>query len=176
MRSLTGPHPDATVPVVDDVLPENGRRSRGTYEQTLRRMKAAHHSGCLFSRPTSVIPDIAVRFDDAGTLQGCFTPTEEQQGYNGRMHGGVIAALADAAMAQCLMGHGIDGYTIDLSVKYRKPVMLHTPTQIISLITGTALGGMLYEMKCDFFQQRMLVAGATGRFYRDKAVGKERSD
>ena len=147
----------------------SGQR-RDEYERTLSRMKQEHHTDCLFNRPTSVIPDLPVRFDETGALHGDFTATELQQGYTGRMHGGVVAALADASMAQCLMGHGICGYTTHLSVKYRKPVMLHTPTKLIARITGTALGGSLYEMKCEFYQHRMLVAGASGRFYRDGNV------
>jgi acyl-coenzyme A thioesterase PaaI-like protein len=137
------------------------------YERTLFRMKRTHHTGCLFNRPTSAIPELPVRFDDDGILHGEFIATELQQGYDGRLHGGVIAALSDASMAQCLMGHGICGYTVDLSVKYRKPVRLHMPTSLAARIMGTALRGSLYEMKCEFFQHRLLVAGATGRFYRE---------
>jgi acyl-coenzyme A thioesterase PaaI-like protein len=131
-------------------------------------MKTAHHAGCVFNRQSSVLPDVPVYFDDAGALHGAFTATESQQGYNGRMHGGMVAALIDASMAQCLMGHGISGYTVNLSVKYRQPVTLHQTTQIITRITGTAIGGSVYEMKCDLFQGRNRVAGATGRFFREK--------
>ena len=138
------------------------------YERMLRRMKADHHTGCVFNRQSSVLPDVPVHFDDAGALHGEFTATELQQGYNGRMHGGVVAALIDASMAQCLMGHGVSGYTVSLTVKYRRPVALHRPTRISTRITGTAIGGSVYEMKCDLYQGRIRVAGATGRFYRER--------
>ncbi|MBN1758047.1 MAG: PaaI family thioesterase [Chitinispirillaceae bacterium] len=167
MRSLTADSlPEDTFAV--EKRSAGPSRDRAKYDRMLLQMKRTHHIGCLFNRSTSVIPDIPVRFDDTGTLHSEFTATEEQQGYDGRMHGGVVAALIDASMAQCLMGHGVCGYTVDLTVKYRQPVMLHKPTRIAVRITGTALGDCIYEMKCELHQGRVLVAGANGRFYRKK--------
>ena len=140
-------------------------KRRDGYERMLGELKKQHHEACVFNRQTSVIPDLPVWFDRAGVLHGTFTATELQQGYRGRMHGGVAAAIIDAAMAQCLMGHGICGYTVELSVKYRKPVLLHMPSRVRAWITGTSIG-CLYEMKCEIHQGHTRVVGASGRFYR----------
>jgi acyl-coenzyme A thioesterase PaaI-like protein len=40
------------------------------------------------------------------------------------VHGGVLAAIIDSSMAQCLMGHEVVAYTAELSIKYRKPVLI----------------------------------------------------
>ena len=44
------------------------------------------------------------------------------QGYDGILHGGVVAALLDAAMTHCLFHHGVVGLTAELRVRYLKPV------------------------------------------------------
>ena len=72
----------------------------------------------------SIVPGLRFRFADSGVLHGQFNCSDFQQAM---IHWvmGVIAAIIDASMAQCLMGHGIVGYTVDLTVKYRKPVIIN---------------------------------------------------
>ncbi len=137
------------------------------YEGNLKRLREIHHSQCLFNRQPSIVPGLKFAFDDAGTLQGEFNGNEFQQGYDEMVHGGVVAAIIDASMAQCLMGHGVVGYTANLSVKYRKPVMIQTKTTLTTSITAVNCG-LLYSMKCEIVQNRNLVVQATGRFFKVK--------
>jgi acyl-coenzyme A thioesterase PaaI-like protein len=83
------------------------------------------------------------------------------------VHGGIIAAIIDASMAQCLMGHGIAGVTIELTVKYRKPVLIHKKTDITTRIESVNCG-VLHSLKCDIVQNHNLVVQGTGRFYIKK--------
>jgi len=133
-------------------------------ELNRRRLRDIYHSGCLFN---CHIPWLNFHFDDSGILHGVFTCNESGQGYDNMVHGGVIAAIIDASMAQCLMGHGIVGYTTDLSIKYRKPVLIDTKTELKTSIEEVNIG-VLYSMKCEILQSRKLVAHATGRFYKTK--------
>jgi acyl-coenzyme A thioesterase PaaI-like protein len=87
------------------------------------------------------------------------------QGYDGMAHGGILSAIIDASMAQCLMGHGVVGYTTDLSIKYRKPVLIDKPVALTTSITDIGIG-CLYCLKSEIIQGRNLVAQATGRFYK----------
>ena len=100
------------------------------FHNNLERLKRIHHSYCIFNRHSPFIPELQCSFDDEGVLHGAFTCTEKYQGYNGRVHGGAIAAIIDASMTQCLMGHGVVGYTADLSVKYRNPVITECAASI----------------------------------------------
>lgn len=91
------------------------------YEKTCETMKRRFHSECLF-RENRPGPELRTSFGDDGTLRGEFDCRHEYQGYDGRVHGGVLAAVLDAGMAQCLLGHGIVAYTARSTIRYLKPV------------------------------------------------------
>jgi uncharacterized protein (TIGR00369 family) len=59
--------------------------------------------------------------DDAGKARARFLPARRHQGWQGVLHGGIIAALLDEAMAQCAKRTGRDAVTASLSIRYRKP-------------------------------------------------------
>lgn len=62
-----------------------------------------------------------------GDLIARFNPAEEHQGYPGRLHGGVSAAILDETIARTGMNHdknGVWGVTLEFSMKFRKPVPL----------------------------------------------------
>jgi acyl-coenzyme A thioesterase PaaI-like protein len=137
------------------------------YEENLERLRDIHHSQCMFNRKPSIIPGLRFWFADSGVLQGQFTCSEFQQGYDTMVHGGVIAAIIDSSMAQCLMGHGIVGYTVDLAVKYRKPVMINQLATLTTEITDVNCN-VLYSMKCRIVQKHNLLVHAIGKFYKVK--------
>ena len=159
--------PSATAP--DKAAVCSTRHSGGSawYEENLRRLRDTHHSKCLFNRKPSIVPGLCFSFNNSGVLLGEFTCNGHQQGYDEMVHGGVIGAIVDASMAQCLMGHGVVGYTADLSIKYRKPVMIDTRTTLEASIAAVNCG-LLYSMKCEIFQGRNRVVQATGRFCKVK--------
>ena len=51
-----------------------------------------------------------------------FTPTPWHQGYEGLIHGGIIATLLDEAMAHALLAQGIQGVTARLAVRFIAPL------------------------------------------------------
>ena len=81
------------------------------------------HAGCLLcgeDNPWSV--GLRFRATDDGAVVAEFAGHPGLQGYEGLLHGGVIAALLDAAMTHCLFHHGVVGLTGELSVRYLHPV------------------------------------------------------
>lgn len=136
------------------------------YECRLKKLRAAHHSECVFNRKPSIVPGLQFSFDDAGVLHGTFSCNGYQQGYDQMVHGGVIAAVIDASMAQCLMGHGIVGYTADLSIKYRKPVKIHTVSTLVTSIAEVKCN-LLYTLNCIISQEEICVK-ANGKFFKVK--------
>jgi len=61
-----------------------------------------------------------------GDLAGVFTPREENQGYPGRLHGGIASTILDETIGRAINMTDPDawGVTIELTVRYRKPVPL----------------------------------------------------
>ncbi len=57
-----------------------------------------------------------------GIARARFLPRREHQGWSGVAHGGILSALLDEAMAQCLRGRGIAAMTIRLEVRFRAPL------------------------------------------------------
>jgi uncharacterized protein (TIGR00369 family) len=75
---------------------------------------------------------------DDGTIQAKFTGREHHQSYPGRMHGGVITAALDETIGRAIMmryGDTIWGVTVELNVRFLKPVPLDTPLTIVGRIT-----------------------------------------
>lgn len=75
---------------------------------------------------------------DDGTILGKFTGKDHHQSYPGRMHGGVITAALDETIGRAIMaqyGEAIWGVTVELNVRFLKPVPLDTPLTIIGRIT-----------------------------------------
>jgi uncharacterized protein (TIGR00369 family) len=64
-----------------------------------------------------------------GTVLARFCAAEEHQGYPGRVHGGVITAILDEAMARAIMvkeGDLVCGITVQITVRFSRPVPLET--------------------------------------------------
>jgi uncharacterized protein (TIGR00369 family) len=59
--------------------------------------------------------------DGTGRAHARFLPSRGHQGWQGVLHGGIIAALLDEAMAQCAKRTGRDAVTASLSIRYRAP-------------------------------------------------------
>ena len=45
------------------------------------------------------------------------------QGYQDRLHGGIISMLFDATMTHCLFAHGVTGVTATLNIRFLRPVI-----------------------------------------------------
>lgn len=149
-----------------DTLSSQPTPDKSWFEQNLVKLQAHHHSHCCFQKKKP-IDELRFSFDDKGTLFGLFTCTDEHQGYDNRVHGGLIAAIVDASMAQCLMGHGIAGYTTNLSITYRNPILINKPATIETSITSNHRG-LLFLMQCEIFQDHTRAIHATGRFFKVK--------
>jgi acyl-coenzyme A thioesterase PaaI-like protein len=83
-----------------------------------------------------------------------YTPCAYQQGYPGRMHGGVVSTLIDEAMGWAVYHAREWGATARLSVRYRHPVALEQTLRIEAWITKNR--GRLMELRAE-------VLGGDGR-------------
>jgi acyl-coenzyme A thioesterase PaaI-like protein len=70
-------------------------------------------------------------------LVALFTPAEEHQSYPGRLHGGIASAILDETIGRAILNRYEEemwGVTIDLSVKFKKPVPLNEELKVIGRI------------------------------------------
>ena len=134
------------------------------FKRTREELRRCFHSRCIFNG-NPIARGLNLVFADDGSLNAVFICGKQHQGYDGKVHGGVIAAIIDASMAQCLMGHGMVGYTTDLAIRYRKPLAVGKRARLKTVITKTEAKGLLVSLKTDIEQNRLNAIRATGRFY-----------
>ena len=71
-------------------------------------------------------------------LLAIFKPKEEHQSYPGRLHGGIISTILDETMGRAIMIQSegdIWGVTVDLQIRFKKPVPLHEELRVLGRIT-----------------------------------------
>ena len=65
-----------------------------------------------------------------GSIEGAFAGGKVYEGYPGLLHGGVVAALLDGTMTNCLFAKGKQAVTAELHVRYRHPVALQSQVTV----------------------------------------------
>ncbi len=60
-----------------------------------------------------------------------YVPKDEYQGYPGVLHGGIACALLDEAIGRTLVRHDLWAMTVDLNVRFHKPIPLGQPLTVI---------------------------------------------
>jgi acyl-coenzyme A thioesterase PaaI-like protein len=109
----------------------NGRMHRVRAAQNVSRM-------CLVCG-TDNVAGLKARFYELenGDLAGIFRPLAEHQGYPGRLHGGVSSAILDETIGRAinLLHPDVWGVTVELTIRYRKPVPLDGEVRAVGRIT-----------------------------------------
>ena len=102
-----------------------------------------------------------------------YTPCEYQQGYPGRMHGGLVATLLDEAMGWAVYGAQQWGATARLSVRFRRPVGLDQKLRVDAWITHNR--SKLIELRGEVRgEDGALLAEGEGTFMKlDERTGAE---
>ena len=68
---------------------------------------------------------------------GCravFTPLRRHEGYADHTHGGILATLLDEAIVWAARFKGFNAVTAELTVRYKKPVPLNEPVNVIGRV------------------------------------------
>jgi len=85
--------------------------------------RAEAHPFCLVcSRSNPLGLGLEFTLQPDGSVVAEFISHAALEGYSGLLHGGVIAAMLDGAMTNCLFAHGWQAVTGELTVRYRHPV------------------------------------------------------
>ena len=103
-----------------------------------------------------------------GGVEGVFTCARTWEGPEGRLHGGVVAALLDGAMSNCLMALGIEAVTADLQIRYLHPVEVGVEARIAA--KRREQRGPVHDMEAWLIQDGQTRAKARARFFEGDGV------
>lgn len=104
---------------------------------------------------------------DNGELAGVFTPQVGHQGYPGRLHGGIASTILDETIGRAIAMTDPQawGVTIELTVRYRKPVPLDGEVVAHGRITKDA--GRMFEGTGEIrLEDGTVAVEAKGRYMR----------
>ena len=71
-------------------------------------------------------------------LVALFKPCQEHQGYPGRLHGGIAAAILDETIGRTITtgkDNEIWGVTLEFNIKYKKPIPLDEEIKVVAKLT-----------------------------------------
>ena len=92
-------------------------------------------------------------------------------GYFGVLHGGVIAALLDGAMTNCLFAHHITAVTAEMTVRYLLPVRTGEHVQLRAWIEKA--DPRLYSLRAELRQNHQVACYAAAKFIPKPATESE---
>ena len=75
---------------------------------------------------------------DKEKIIATFTANQEHQGYPGRLHGGIAAAILDETIGRAInmeKDQEVWAVTIDFSIKYKKPIPLGAEIRVVGWLT-----------------------------------------
>jgi acyl-coenzyme A thioesterase PaaI-like protein len=137
-----------------------------TDKQATRRLaslRARDHAYCMICGPGNPFGlQLAFRAYDDGAVEASFLCGEAYQGYDGIVHGGMLASLLDGAMANCLFAHGISGVTGHFNMRILHPVTTDRPILVRAWPVETR--GRMHTLKGELLQDGRTMVRGTAKF------------
>ena len=131
---------------------------------TMSKIKKCIHPNC-----------IVCGFENARGLNLNFTVSDNEsvsttvwcdkqfEGYTNMMHGGMITTLLDGAMTNCLFAKGITAVTVELTIKFRKPVLINKEATVTAWIKSNH--DPLFLLEAKITQDNCVKATAKAKFF-----------
>jgi acyl-coenzyme A thioesterase PaaI-like protein len=86
------------------------------------------------------------------------------EGYPGLLHGGVIAALLDGAMTNCLFANNYRALTVELNVRYHAGIASAEEVSLRAWLEDNSSG--IFHLRAELRQGGTVKASATGKFMK----------
>ena len=137
--------------------------------ERLSELRNQGHERCVVCAPSHPLGlQVEYHVDGAGVVHAEFPCHRVFQGYPGQLHGGVITALLDGAMTNCLFAHGIEAVTGELVVRFLQPVATDRIAEVSARLT--TVSHRLFILEAELTQEQVPVARAQGKFVK-RSVG-----
>ena len=139
-------------------------QSTASSQTRLNAARSQSHPFCLVcsqSNPLGLGLEFAVH--DDGSVTASFLGHAALEGFQGFLHGGMIASLLDGAMTNCLFAHGHIAMTAELKVRYRKPIFIGQEVLIRAWITRSQ--APLHLLEAELKQEGCVKAIASAKFF-----------
>ena len=122
------------------------------------------HQGCVACGNANV-KGLHLRFDisNDGSVKGKFQCSEIFEGYPVILHGGIISLILDSAMGNCMFARGLATVTVEMTTKYKHPVVTKQDATVSAKITRDS--HPLYLLEAEIIQGGKVKAMATGKYY-----------
>ena len=135
--------------------------------KTVRTQAHPYCVVCSQSNPLGLGLQFTVHDDGSvsASLHGHFA----LEGFQGCLHGGMIASLLDGAMTNCLFARGLVAMTAELKVRYRKPVLIGHEMIIRAWIKSSQ--APLHLLEAELKQEGCAKAIASAKFMEQEAAG-----
>lgn len=123
----------------------------------------AHHSHCFVCGGDNQT-GLEMKFRRTGpdSVEADFVGGREYQGYEGLLQGGIISALVDGAMTNCLFSRDIVAVTAELNVRFMIGVSCDRPLRVTARLERTR--GPVYILTAEIIQDGRPVVRARGKF------------
>jgi acyl-coenzyme A thioesterase PaaI-like protein len=127
------------------------------------RTQAEAHPFCFVCSGSNPM-GLALRYTPRpdGSVSAAFLGHGALEGYPGLLHGGVIAALLDGAMTNCLFALGRRALTVELNVRYHAGVASAEETLLRAWLEDDSHG--LFRLRAELSQSAVVKASAAGKF------------
>jgi uncharacterized protein (TIGR00369 family) len=131
--------------------------------ESLKAIRNRIHPRCVICSPANPM-GLAQNFvlQPDGSVESTFVGSQMYEGYPGLLHGGVIAALLDGAMTNCLFAQGVQALTGELTIRYREPVSAGDLMTVCAHLTESR--GALHLLRAELRQDGRAKATALGKF------------
>ena len=133
-------------------------------QNTLADTRNCVHPECVVCSSANA-RGLHMEFDigDDGSVQAAFQCDKSFEGYPGMVHGGVISSILDGAMGNCMFAHGQATVTVEMTTKFRHPIVTGQGATVSARITRVSRP--LYLLEAEIIQDGKVKATAKGKYY-----------
>ncbi len=129
----------------------------------LAEVRNVRHSHCrLCGSENSNGLQLKFRMSPDGDVIADFACEPEYMGHPEMIHGGVIAAMIDSAMCNCLFVRRVKGVTAEFTIRYHQPLRLRLPAVVRARVDKD--GKRVYLLSGDVQQAGQKIATAHAKF------------
>ncbi len=101
-----------------------------------------------------------------GGVEARFRCSDVLQGYPGMAHGGIVTAILDGAMCNCLFACGRAAVTAEMKTRFRHSLALGKEAKVTA--ETTKVSRRVFKLKSKIIQDGKIIANAEATYYDEK--------